>query len=181
MNRASTTKDKKDSIKTGRRGKDTVTPKKQKLKSRPRHGNPQLGGIPKIQNFILKSEGFMLHTKYFNPSTLHQRNSPPKCQALKNTGDHVQENHRTVGNRETSLKGFMQRLSHPKTQHKTSIWKAPIPYVKKTHILTLNHLPKRQRTSRTSSRDRHWWPPYLQPHSVLLMSAMEGNILKLSF
>lgn len=121
MNRASTTRDKKDSIKTGRRDKDTVTPKKQKQKSRPTRGNPQLGGIPKIQNFILKSEGFMLPTKYFNPSILHQRNSPPKGQALKTTGDYAQENHRTVGNRETSLKGFMWRLSYPKTQHKTSI------------------------------------------------------------
>lgn len=53
-----------------------------------------------------------------------QRDEPPKCLTLKTSGDYIQENHRTVVNRELTLKGLMYRVTHLRTQCKNTSLKS---------------------------------------------------------
>lgn len=111
---ASTTKDKRDAL--GKRSREVLLPK-----PLPEAWQPTVRGISKVWNFSLKSQGFDLHIMYSNAWVLHCRDKPPKYLALKTNGEHIQENHKTIGNRESTFKGLVCRLTYaPWGQHKSS-------------------------------------------------------------
>lgn len=53
----------------------------------------------------------MSHIKHSNPWDLHQRDQPSQNLALKSNMAHIQENHRAVGNGDSTIKGFGHRLT----------------------------------------------------------------------
>lgn len=68
------------------------------------------------RKLFLRSEWFVPYIRSPNSWILHWRDQPPKH---KTNRDCVQENYRTVGNGEPTLKGMIHRLTHAGTQHKS--------------------------------------------------------------
>ena len=56
-------------------------------------------------SFSLKSKMFIPHTRYTKFWGLNQRKEHPKCLALKTNRVYVQEKHRAIGNKYSTLKG----------------------------------------------------------------------------
>lgn len=140
MNRASTTKGRKDSIEMVRGGRDTILPKITHCT----FNDPQSRSLSKIWKFSL-SEGFV----YWAPKTLRswmRERSPLNARLLKTNRDYIQENHGTIGNGELALKGSCADSLTQGHSTKTPICKAPRPDVKKIHLLILKCFPERQET-----------------------------------
>lgn len=67
-------------------------------------GQPTKGRIVTIAEVLPRDKGP-------SPGILHLKDEPLKYLALKASGDHFQETHRAVGNRDSALKGHPQRLT----------------------------------------------------------------------
>ena len=121
----------------------------------------------------------MFHIRHLNPQILHKRNKPPKWQALKNTGDYVQGNHRTVGNKQPSLKGLMHRNS-PQDSAQNINLKSTYTICEKDPLINLKSPAKEGGNYQDFLwRQRRWKALYLQLHSILPMMALAHAILKL--
>ena len=83
-------------------------------------GDRQMGRLLQLQRFSPGSKGFESHVRFPSPGILHWEDKPPKCLALKASGAYFQESQKAVGNRDSTLKGHTQNLTHSKTQSRSS-------------------------------------------------------------
>ena len=71
-----------------------------------------------LQKFFHRSESSEHHIRLPSLGVQHQEEEPPEHLALKVSGVSLQELHRTGGNRDSTLRGCTQGLSHTETQAK---------------------------------------------------------------
>lgn len=116
------------------------------IKTHTSHGEPQTRGVLQTPNFSLKSEGSVLKIRHPNPWDLHWRDEPPKCLILKIHGL-ASKRTRVIWNRDSALKGFICRITHPGTQCKSN------------NLKSLDHMwrkfTRRQKPIGTLSRNRN--------------------------
>lgn len=72
-------------METGGRGSDTSPNEGPHPMLRDSH----LGGISKVENFSLMSEGLVFHVKHPKLSILHKADEPTKQLTLKTNGDYI--------------------------------------------------------------------------------------------
>lgn len=161
---------------TVRRGKEAVLPW-----THPCHGNPQLGGISQIQNFSLRSEGFIPHIRNPNLWNLPQKVEPPKHLAkhlaLNTNGACVPDIQKAVGNEKSVHKGFAHRLTldpapKQKFENHDDTWRRFVSLFSKVCWRPRGLVG-------FSPGRRHWWPSFLWAHPSLLVTALVGAIFVL--
>lgn len=102
--------------------------------------------------------------------TLHRRDNPQKHLALKNSGDYIQETHRTLGNW-VLLKGLHADSLTLGHNTKATVWKVPRQFLKETYLLILQSLLEGQGLLGTLSWTDVWLVSFLYSHSGLLGQA----------
>ena len=90
-----------------------------------------------LESFFPRSKGSESYTEVSSPRVLYKEDKPPEYLALKASRAYFPERQRAVGNRDPTLKGHPQNLTHSRTQGRSSLGQ--------THLLILESLPKRQR------------------------------------
>ena len=76
-------------------------------------GDPQAEGISQLQNSSPRSEGSESHIRLPSPGDLHQEDELPEYLALKSSRAYIWESWRSIGNRDSTLKGHAQNLTTP--------------------------------------------------------------------
>lgn len=128
-----------------------------------------------LKNIELFPEEWVVCTQPLGPA-LERQTSHPK---YRNSGDYIQENHRTIGKGESALKrahaqthllwDFVQ-----KQQFETHLG------LKETLLLILKWVLEKQAPFGTFWEHKCWQAPILQSHSTLLVLALVGAILAFS-
>lgn len=171
MKRASKTK-----IKTGRRGRDMVSPRGKK--KTPQQQWSTIGKGYKGMDLLPEERGIWAPHQVPQPLSLAQERYAPKTPGIVHQTDreYAQKNYRTAGNGKSALKNLVHRLTQPENQHKNirlnSAWT-----VGEGYTLTLKQLPEREESVGMLPKDwdtgRHnfctfrlpcqrqcWWVPF---------------------
>ena len=79
-----------------------------------------MGGNVQLQRFSPRNQGSELNVGLPSLGILHQEDEFPEHLSLKANGAYFLENQRTVGNRDSTLKGCIQNLTCSGTQGRSS-------------------------------------------------------------
>ena len=77
------------------------------------------GRIVTIAQVLLRIKGYKPHSRLPSLVALYQEDKPPECLALKTSRAYFQKSQRTVGNKNSTLKGHTQNLTHSETQKRS--------------------------------------------------------------
>lgn len=110
----------------------------------PSHSVSWSGGISKVQNLSLRSEGFKFYIRYLNSQILHRKGEPSKHLSLKAKGEYIQNNYGTAGKEKSAYKGLMHRFNPQRNQYKSTRQKSIQSISKRDTILILKHLLERK-------------------------------------